>query len=134
MRLLAYERATSGADDSAAAVTSRVYDRLHGHLAPLLGGTGVQLLLARSAKVTSGERAGPGAVGDAESAAALLGTFLALLTTFIGERLVTQVLRSAWPTIEEATSGEDHLSDGVGIHEFPSGLQCPDEAEQKQGR
>ena len=36
-----------------------------------------------------------------ESAAALFGTFFALITAFIGERLTTQVLRRAWPTIEE---------------------------------
>ena len=38
-----------------------------------------------------------------ESAAALFGTFFALITTFIGERLTTQALRRAWPTIEEST-------------------------------
>jgi hypothetical protein len=124
-RLLAHEGATSGADDSAAAAAGRVYDKLHAHLAPLLGGMGVQSLFVRSAKLTPGEFGGlaeisilegsaklrehlqaQGSVVDAESAAALLGTFLALLTTFIGERLVTQVLRSAWPTIEETAPRE----------------------------
>jgi hypothetical protein len=41
-----------------------------------------------------------------DSAAALFGTFFTLMTTFIGERLTTQVLRSAWPTIEEMASTE----------------------------
>jgi len=120
-RLLAHEGAASGAGDRAAAAAGRVYDKLHAHLAPLLGSIGVQSLFVRSAKLTPGELGGldqisilegaeklrthwqaQGAVVDEESAVALFGTFLGLLTTFIGERLVTQVVRSAWPTIEEA--------------------------------
>ena len=42
-----------------------------------------------------------------ESAAALFGTFFTLLTTFIGERLTTQALRSAWPTIEAMAPEEN---------------------------
>jgi hypothetical protein len=118
-RLLAHEGAGGGADDSAAAAAGQVYDKLHAHLAPLVGTIGVQSLFVRSAKLTPGEFADLAEVSilegsgklrehfqpqgfavDAESAAALFGTFLALLTTFIGERLVTQVLRNAWPTIE----------------------------------
>ena len=38
-----------------------------------------------------------------ESAEALFGTFLTLITTFIGERLTSHVLRGAWPTFEETT-------------------------------
>ena len=116
-RLLVHEGAAGGAGDSAGAAAGRVYDKLHGHLAPLLGSIGVQSLFVRSAKLTPGafgslaqvsmlegsaklreHLQAPGAVIDAESAVALFGTFLGLLTTFIGERLVTQVLRSAWPT------------------------------------
>ena len=41
-----------------------------------------------------------------ETAAALFGTFLDLITTFIGDRLTVQVLRSAWPTIEETPPRE----------------------------
>ena len=41
-----------------------------------------------------------------EAAAALFGTFLELITTFIGERLTIQVLRSAWPTIEDTAPRE----------------------------
>jgi hypothetical protein len=122
-RLLAHER--GGADDSAASAAGRVYDKLHAHLAPLLGGMGVQSLFVRSAKLTPGDFGdlaevsilegsaklrehlqAQGSVVDAKAAAALFGTFLALLTTFIGERLVTQVLRSAWPTIEEPAPRE----------------------------
>ncbi len=43
---------------------------------------------------------------SAESAETLFATFFALITTFIGERLTTQVLRSAWPTIEQAAPRE----------------------------
>ena len=119
--LLAHESSASGAGDSAATAAGRVYDTLHAHLAPLLGGIGVQSLFVRSAKLTPGEFGGlaqvsilegsaklrehwqaQGSIVDAESAVALFGTFLALVTTFIGERLVTQVLRRAWPTIETA--------------------------------
>lgn len=124
-RLLAHESGASGAGDSAAAAAGLVYDKLHAHLAPLLGGIGVQSLFVRSAKLTPGELGGlgevsilegsaklrehlqkQGAVVDAESAATLFGTFLALLTTFIGERLVTQVLRNAWPILEETVARE----------------------------
>jgi hypothetical protein len=123
--LLAHEGAASTAEDGAAAAAGRVYDKLHAHLAPLLGVIGVQSLFVRSAKLTSGEFSGlaevsilegseklrahlqaRGSGGDAESAATLFGSFLDLLTTFVGERLVTQVLRSAWPTIEETAPRE----------------------------
>ena len=123
--MLAHEGAPSGADDSAATAAGRVYEKLHAHLTPLLGAMGVQALFVRSAKLTPDEFASlaeisildgstklheqwqkQGPAVDAESAAALFGTFLALLTTFIGERLVTQVLRSAWPTIEETAPRE----------------------------
>ena len=42
-----------------------------------------------------------------DAAAILFGTFFELLTTFIGERLTPQVLRSAWPTIEETAPTEN---------------------------
>ena len=117
-RLLAHEGAAGSADECAAAA-ARVYDNLHAHLDPLVGAAGVQSLLARSAKLTHGEfsflevsilegstklreclRAQDPGVAAAATAA-LFGTFFALVTTFIGERLTTQVLRRAWPTIEE---------------------------------
>ena len=124
-RLLAHEGAATSAEDGAAAAAGRVYDKLHAHLAPLLGVIGVQSLFVRSAKLTSGEFSGlaevsilegseklrehlqaRGSAGDVDSAAILFGSFLELLTTFVGERLVTQVLRSAWPTIEETAPRE----------------------------
>lgn len=113
--LLAHE----GAADGAAAAGGKIYDKLQAHLTPLLGSAGVRALLARSAKLAQRQfsflevvvvesstnlreclRAQDAAVAT-ESAATLFGTFFSLITTFIGERLTTQALRRAWPTIEE---------------------------------
>ena len=122
-RLLAHEGVVGGADGYAGAA-GRVYEKLHAHLAPLVGPAGVQALLVRSVKLRHTEfsflevavldssttlreclQAQEPAVAI-ESAAALFGTFFALINTFIGERLTAQVLRSAWPTIEEASLRE----------------------------
>jgi hypothetical protein len=122
-RLLAHEGAAGGADECATAA-GRVYDKLDAHLAPLLGSAGVRALLARSAQLTQSDfsflasafpenstklreclKAQDPAVAT-ESAAALFGTFFTLITTFIGERLTTQALRSAWPTIEKMAPTE----------------------------
>jgi len=111
----------AGRADAAA----RVYEKLMAQLSPLLGIVGVQALLGRSARlrmadfaflgdaavVESADRLRQALVSlepDAISAAAeaLFGTFCALITTFIGERLTTQVLRSAWPMVEELASKE----------------------------
>ena len=119
-RLLSHEGATGSAADCAVAA-GLVYDKLDAHLAPLLGAAGVRALLVRSAKLTSARFSfldgavvesstklreclqGRDAAVARESAAALFGTFFALLATFIGERLTTQALRRGWPTIEEMT-------------------------------
>lgn len=121
--LLAHE----GAGDSAyawATAAARVYDNLHAYLDPLLGVAGVQALLVRSARMARGEFAWleVAALGDSTklceclqaqdlavasgSAVALFDNFFALITAFIGERLTSQVLRSAWPTFDEKESGE----------------------------
>jgi len=124
-RLLALEGAGGGALECAAAA-GRIYDELQVHLSPLVGLAGVQLLLVRSAKIAQGElpRAAEAANLDAAaklrgwlqalepavamaSAEALFGTFIGLLSTFIGERLTTHVLRRAWPTVADATSKEN---------------------------
>ncbi len=116
--LLAHEGAAGSAAECAAAA-GRVYDKLHAHLRPLLGSAGVQALLGRSAKLTQRQfhfleapivessttlseslRVQDPAVAMG-AAAALFGTFFELMTTFIGERLTTQALRRAWPTIED---------------------------------
>lgn len=125
-RLLALEGAAGSADKCATAA-GRVYDKLRAHLAPLVGDAGVQLLFVRSGKLAQGEFAWLAGVSilegstklreylqaqapavATESAAALFGTFFALITTFIGERLTLQVLRSAWPTIEEMAPTGTH--------------------------
>jgi hypothetical protein len=84
---------------------------------------GVVALLTRSAKLVGGHLAfvEPGSLESSmqlqaflraqepaaeETAAALFGTFLALLETFIGERLTTEVLRSAWPSFDETAPKE----------------------------
>jgi hypothetical protein len=102
-----------------------MYDKLHAHLAPLVGDAGVQVLFVRSAKLTRGEfaRLADCSILDGatklreclhardpavatESATVLFGTFFALITTFIGERLTTQVLRRAWPMLDETAPRE----------------------------
>src|SRR6185295_6594537 len=116
-RLLASEGASVGDGAECAAAAGRVYDKLDAFLAPLLGRAGVQALFARSAKLSRGGLASPAEpaaaledstklsawlqsldpAGATETAAVLFGTFLDLITTFIGERLTVQVLRHAWP-------------------------------------
>ena len=123
--LLAYEGAAQDADAHATTAAGRMYDKLHAHLAPLVGDAGVQVLFLRSAKLTRGEfarladtsilegatklreclHAREPAVAT-ESATVLFGTFFALITTFIGERLTTQVLRRAWPLLDETAPRE----------------------------
>jgi hypothetical protein len=90
-----------------------------------VGDVGVQLLFVRSAKLAQGDFAWLSDVSilegstklrerlhaeepavSTESAEALFGTFFMLITAFIGERLTTQVLRSAWPTIEATAPRE----------------------------
>ena len=119
-RLLAHEGAVGSADKSTT-TAGRVYDKLHTHLGLLVGNVGVQMLFARSARLAQGEFAtcaevtgveGSPRLGEhlktrnpavaAESAAALFGTFLELLNRFIGERLTSEVLRSAWPMFDTA--------------------------------
>jgi hypothetical protein len=122
-RLLASEAGSSGSSDGTASAAGRVYEKVDAQLAQLLGRAGVRALFARSAKAAQTELASlADAVGDSatlsarlqsfepsvasESAVALFGTLLELITTFIGERLTVQVLRRAWPAIEEMAPRE----------------------------
>ncbi len=127
-RLLAHEGAAGRAEQHAggeSTAAGRVYDKLHAQLAPIVGAAGVHLLFMRSAKLARGELArlaelpsveGPAKMREClharepalatESAAALFGAFFTLLTIFIGERLTTRVLDSAWPALEGAASKE----------------------------
>jgi hypothetical protein len=119
--LLASEGGSAGDAEACAAAAGRVYDKLDAHLAPLIGRIGVQALFARSAKLANTERSSLADVAAAaedsaklaahlqslepavaiETAAVLFGTFLDLITTFIGDRLTIAVLHNAWPAIKE---------------------------------
>jgi hypothetical protein len=124
-RLLANEGDSGRSSDECAAAAWLVYQKLNARLAPLLGSAGVQALFVRSAKLVRAEFpafaeiATPEGLTNlgsclqpldptvaTEAAATLLGTFLELMTTFIGERLTVLVLRSAWPTIDETVPME----------------------------
>lgn len=124
-QLLAHEGAAGSGDGGATTAPGRVYDKLNAHLSPIVGEAGVQLLFVRSAKLAQGDFAwlaevsildGSTKLRDSlqaqdppvatESAAALFGTFFTLITTFIGEHLTSQVLRRAWPTIDETAPRE----------------------------
>lgn len=115
-RLLVHEGA-EGTAEQAARAAGRIFDKLHARLDSLLGAAGVQALLDRSARLARLEfsfleisvvqtstslreclQAHDPAVAI-ESAAVLFATFFSLITTFIGERLTTQALRIAWPTL-----------------------------------
>ncbi len=118
-RLFAHERSLS--DGSGVPAAGRVYDKLFAHLAPILGDAGVQLLFVRSAKLENGEfavlldvpilegamklrqclHARAPALAE-EAAVSFFATFFALMTTFVGARLTSEVLRRAWPTIEQS--------------------------------
>ena len=124
--MLAYEAVAVGtAAPNAKTAASRVYDKLHERMDPLVGVAGVQLLFVRSAKLAQGEFAWLAEVSilegstklrerlqtqdpaiAPESVVNLFGIFFALVTTLIGERLTTQILRAAWPTIEDAAPTE----------------------------
>jgi hypothetical protein len=123
-RLLAYEAGSGQGADACATGAGRIYDKIPAGLVPLLGAAGVRALLERSVKLSRGElgwldvsvvesatklrdslRAQEPSVAPA-SVAVLFGTFFELLTTFIGARLTAEILRSAWPTIDEAVFKE----------------------------
>lgn len=124
-RLLASEGDSGLSSEECAGAARRVYETLNARLAPLLGSAGVQMLFVRSGKLAQAEFASVAEVGtpeglselgaclqaldpaDATEAAAILfGTFLDLITTFVGDRLTVLVLRSAWPTIEDTAPRE----------------------------
>jgi len=119
-RLLALEAVAASEDARGLPVASRVYERLHTHLSPLVGVAGVDMLFVRCAKLTRGEFTAtvegtlsqgstklrerlhaPEPALALDAAATLFATFFALLTTFIGERLTLEILRRAWPTLDE---------------------------------
>jgi len=120
-RLLAYEGVDAANDDLAA--VARVYDQLHAHFAPLVGPAGAAMLFARSAHLASPDGVALADVSFAagpqlllarlraqepdvarRAAVALFAMFFTLVTTFIGERLTTELLRRAWPAVDLTTT------------------------------
>jgi len=131
-RLLAQE-SPSGADPAArAAAVAHAYEKLAERLSPLIGTAGVRALLARSVKLTKADfpcfatlvvpvdhADHSGATeqlaaclrtlepeASSAAAAALFGCLLGLLNGFIGERLVQQILRGAFPAFETSVTKE----------------------------
>lgn len=125
-RLLELEGAVL--DDSATflAAAGRVHEKLTAQLSPLLGAGGVRALFVRSAKLARRDAPGLAEVDVfaslaqpraeleacdpvvlAKTAEVVIATFLGLIATFIGARLTTQALRSAWPSIDESGSTEN---------------------------
>jgi hypothetical protein len=114
-RLLAYEGAAG-----CATAAGRVHEKISARLTPLLGSAGVHALFVRSAKLVGGELTARAETPILQSssqlteflrgldpsvatrtAEALLGNFLALITSFIGQRLTNEALRKEWPTIDD---------------------------------
>ena len=115
-RLLLLEQSATSLHLDSATAPARVYEKLHSSISAILGPASVQLLLVRSALLTKGDFSPIAEIQisdrpaqllailqskapavSAESAALLFGTFLALLSKFIGDRLTTEALGRAWP-------------------------------------
>jgi hypothetical protein len=118
-RLLSHESEASNGGAGATTSAGRVYAKLSAHLTPILGNAGVQALMNRSFKLAQVELSGfdeaslsersarlsawfesRNSDAEAESTAVVVANFLALLTTFIGAKLTTELLRKAWPGVE----------------------------------
>ena len=120
-RALTQEAGPDADAKAVAAAAFRVYDKLAGQLALLIGEAGVRVLTARSLHLAQREfpwlaeardpeqsespfaqvrfcleRQEP--VMATEAAAAALATFGGLVATLIGEGLTVRVLRAAWPS------------------------------------
>jgi hypothetical protein len=108
----------AGSGAGVAAAARRAYDDLTPVLAPLISQVGVDALVARALHVTRRDYPSDQAAEEevtepfaqvtlwleqqdptlaADAAAAMFTTFAALLTTLIGEPLMTRYLRKAWP-------------------------------------
>ena len=119
-RVLAHEGALGGGTARGRTAAARVYEKIHFQLASMISVGGANLLFARTATLTQGEFARfanlpidegatklrehleaqtPAVATD--SAAALFGNLFTLITTFIGERLWGQLLRRAWPSLDD---------------------------------
>ena len=126
-QLLAQKSAGSGTAEERAAAAAGVYQALFRSVSPILGGAGFLALFVQSVKLTEVEFSCLGEIRmtaepqesnveavqhglvsclrkldpDAASqvATALFATFFGLMITFIGERLVWQIVKSAFPAI-----------------------------------
>ena len=124
-RLLAHEASADTEADASGAV-ARVFDKLEARLSPLIGAAGVEAAFLYSAKRACDSRAVPlcdppaanahqlratlrtlDAAAAASLAQALLEGFFALVGTFVGERLITEALRSVWPRLDGANPTND---------------------------
>lgn len=129
-RVVAHERLQDGSTADCIAGACRIYATLFQTLAPLLGHAAVRALFARSLKLAQRERSGGMTVDfredqlddaglsqrltdwlatvPSEDATAvvvdLYARFLGLLMTFIGERLVLQLLKKAFPALDAPSS------------------------------
>lgn len=135
-RMLAQECASGGTTELRAAAAVRVYETLFRALAPVIGAAGVWALFARSVRLASADfpclkeipmtaapsesdvqgaqhlascfrKLEPAAV--AEGATAVYAAFLGLLAKLIGERLVMQVVKTAFPAMVEAGTGSKEM-------------------------
>ena len=128
-RLLTQEGAGAGSAQDRAIAAGRVYEKLFARLSPLIGDAGARALFARSVKLARADfpsldeisagpfgrdlpapeqdvvrclgRLAPEAASDA--AIRVYATLIALMTTFIGERLVLRIIESAFPRTDERT-------------------------------
>jgi hypothetical protein len=131
-RLLAQEGGCAGTAGERAAAAGRIYEKLFARLAPLIGDTGVRALFVRSVKLARADvpfldeiaaapqsRAQPPPEHElvrclgrlppdaaSEAAARVYATLIALMTTFIGERLVLRVIESAFPATDDTMPKE----------------------------
>ena len=112
---------TLGQDGGVASASGRVYDLLFASVSPLVGAEGARLMFLRSLRLAKtafpclaavsikGESSTlrdclltESAATAADASVAFFSTFLALMTTFIGDRQTNQLLRGAWPTLDDA--------------------------------
>ena len=128
-RLLAQSCAEGSGPENPAAAVARAYDILFESLAPVIGAAGFQALFARSLKLAGADYVSLQAIGAAggpsnkedsgviaqvvsglskldppgamELATGLFAAFYALLTRFIGESLVQQIVKGTFPTVDE---------------------------------
>lgn len=121
-QLLGDEAGGDGASsEDLAAASGRLLDRLSQRLSVVIGGAGVEALLLRAVTLRKADfpfldermfsRAQGGSAGDSlrarlqeqepgvirEVSVTLFATFGGLLTTVIGERLASSLLRDVWP-------------------------------------